>query len=255
MHSIQLHDGRSCTYQIRESIRARRIRLRLSSREGMVVIIPKGMSTRKDDLEVLIRNKSSWISRHLNRFRSREHSHPSPEMPKLPEFLDFQSIREQWFITYATSPEENDSLVRIRETGPKTLHMTNGLAHPTASVVALQQWVRQRAGRLLPSWLNQISDELALPFSKVTIRNQRSRWGSCTRGKNISLNCKLLFLPRQWTRYVLIHELCHTRIMNHGPEFWTLVRRYEPQAKQIREAMRLAWQELPAWLTTAARNN
>ncbi|GAB6059879.1 SprT family zinc-dependent metalloprotease [Desulfonatronum parangueonense] len=220
------------------------------------MIVPKSVFTPKVDLEMLIRSKSSWIIRHLDRFRSRKTESDSPESLKLPDSLDLQAIREQWFITYAASHgSRHNGQVRIREAGPNTLHLTSAVAQPATCAAALQQWVRQRAAGFLPAWLKQISDELDLPFSKVTIRNQHTRWGSCTRGKNISLNCKLLFLPRQWARYVLVHELCHTRVMNHGPDFWSLMHKYEPQSKQIRQAMRLAWQELPAWMVRKDRIN
>jgi hypothetical protein len=83
------------------------------------------------------------------------------------------------------------------------------------------------------------------------IRGQRTRWGSCSGRGTISLNWHLLFLTPEQVRYVLLHELCHTVELNHSPRFWRLLQQHQPDSEVLRQVMRRAWQDLPAWLHEA----
>lgn len=250
MQRVELADGRSCPYRIQESGRARRIRLRLSAAEGMVVIVPAGAVPPREDLERLIQTKSRWIARHLHRFAQQERTARAGNLA-LPGCIHLPALNERWDVRYA-GPDVNQapSSTRVRVATQGVLQVCgpeSGRHEDRAQ--ALRAWVRAKAAAVLPGWLGELARELRMPFSRVTVRDQRTRWGSCSRHGRISLNCKLLFLPRTWTRYVLVHELCHTRIMNHGPDFWALVAMHETQALRIRAEMRTAWRKLPAWLT------
>jgi hypothetical protein len=118
-------------------------------------------------------------------------------------------------------------------------------------VAALRRWLMRRAQRTLPEWLEEVSQEAGLPFASVSIRGQRSRWGSCSADGDISLNYQLLFLPRHLARHVLIHELCHTVELNHSPRFWRTVARHEPDVARLRAEMRRSWSHVPDWLLAA----
>ena len=81
----------------------------------------------------------------------------------------------------------------------------------------------------------------------ISIKNQRTRWGSCARSGRISLNCKLLFLPRELVRYVMVHELCHLLEANHSRRFWAHVCQMDKVADDHHEQMRDAWKLVPSW--------
>lgn len=76
-------------------------------------------------------------------------------------------------------------------------------------------------------------------WNRVSIRNQSTRWGSCSRNGNLSFNYRLLFLPPHLCDYVIVHELCHLREMNHSSKFWALVALTFPDYKKLRQEMRL----------------
>lgn len=252
MHRIELPGGQSCPYRVQESGRARSIRLKLSAAEGLVVIIPARVIIPREQLEELIREKSQWIARHVHRFKQLGRPTPGADTISLPRTIDLPSVHEHWKVRYAA---ERPTGLDFRPTAPRVTILDHGLLqvtgsadHPRDCALALRAWVRAKADAVLPDWLDALARELGMPFSRVTIRDQQTRWGSCTSQGRISLNCKLLLLPRPWTRYVLLHELCHTQLMNHGPHFWDLLTRYEPRARQIRTEMRQAWEKLPVWL-------
>jgi predicted metal-dependent hydrolase len=90
---------------------------------------------------------------------------------------------------------------------------------------------RVEARKKLVDRLNELSEQHAFSFNKVFIRNQKTRWGSCSAKNNISLNMKLVRLPDEMIDYVLIHELVHTRIKNHANGFWAELNRLVGDAK------------------------
>lgn len=79
--------------------------------------------------------------------------------------------------------------------------------------------------------------QMQVEFCKITIRNQKTRWGSCSSKKNLNFNYKLYFLPEEWMDYVVVHELAHLVYMNHGSEFWHLVEKHCPAYAQYRQEL------------------
>jgi len=97
---------------------------------------------------------------------------------------------------------------------------------------------RQQARRELPERLLELATHHGLTVSRVSVRNQRSRWGSCGRDGHICLNWRLVLMP-PWVRdYVLVHELMHLRRMDHSPTYWRLVAEAYPDYRSAREWLR-----------------
>ena len=80
------------------------------------------------------------------------------------------------------------------------------------------------------------------------MRGQRTCWGSHSSTGTISLNYCLLFLDPAHLRYVMIHELCHGRYMNHSTRFWRLVGRFEPDYRRLDKDLNHCWKRIPTWL-------
>lgn len=95
-----------------------------------------------------------------------------------------------------------------------------------------------RARRDLPQRLLELAASHGLTVTKVSIRNQRWRWGSCAPGGHICLNWRLALLPDALRDYVLIHELMHLKRMDHSPKFWKLVERACPDYRELRRRLR-----------------
>ena len=86
--------------------------------------------------------------------------------------------------------------------------------------------------------LCELAKEHKFRYNKVSIRNQRTRWGSCSSKNNISLNMKLLHLPDQLIDYILLHELVHTRVKNHSKDFWNELETVVPNARTVDQQLR-----------------
>ena len=92
---------------------------------------------------------------------------------------------------------------------------------------------KQSAKEFLEGRIKELADKFGFLYNKVTIRNQKTRWGSCSGKNNINLNMQLMNIPNHLIDYVLLHELVHTIVKNHSPLFWTTLDRYVGNAKAI----------------------
>ena len=97
---------------------------------------------------------------------------------------------------------------------------------------------RQKARRELPERLLELAARHGLAVSRVSVRNQRSRWGSCGRDGHICLNWRLVLMPESVRDYVLVHELMHLRRMDHSPAYWRLVAEVCPDYRSARDWLR-----------------
>jgi predicted metal-dependent hydrolase len=105
------------------------------------------------------------------------------------------------------------------------------LSAARASLKAL----RYQAEALLPRRLVELSIKHGFSYGQVSIKKLKSRWGSCDSQQNIVLNFFLMQLPWELIDYVLLHELAHTKVLRHGPDFWELLESLSPKAKTLRK--------------------
>jgi predicted metal-dependent hydrolase len=112
-----------------------------------------------------------------------------------------------------------------------THHPTVQRAAQTASIRAL----RREAEALLPQRLQTLAQQTGFSYKNVSVKQLRSRWGSCSTDKEIVLNLFLMQLPWHLIDYVLLHELVHTKVMRHGAPFWEELERHTPYAKRLRK--------------------
>ena len=92
---------------------------------------------------------------------------------------------------------------------------------------------REKARQELESRLEEIAAKHGYSYNRITIRNQRTRWGSCSSKNNISLNMRLVLLPDKLRDFIILHELVHTKVKNHGNEFWKEITKGEPRAREL----------------------
>jgi len=71
--------------------------------------------------------------------------------------------------------------------------------------------------------VNKICKKYGFTYNKINIKNQKTKWGSCSKKKNLNFNYKIIFLPEKTAEYIIVHELCHLKIFNHSQKFWNLV--------------------------------
>ena len=232
-------------YRVRISPRGRRVRLNLSARDGLTVVIPRGFDARR--VPAIVEARQEWIEKHLWRFSEEARSIAENPPDLLPETIDLPALEEIWHVAYR--PTGAQVIAVLKTAGPGELVVSGAVENGAACRSLLKRWLHRRASEELPPLLARLADENGFRYSRVTIRGQKSRWGSCSARKMISLNYQLLLLPGDIVRYVLLHELCHTVHMNHSEKFWSLLERFDLDSKAMRRRMREGWKDLPAWLS------
>lgn len=95
-----------------------------------------------------------------------------------------------------------------------------------------------QALKVIPERVAYFAPKVGVTYGGITIRNQRSRWGSCSGKGNLNFNCLLMLVPPEVLDYVVVHELCHRREMNHSPKFWAEVERVLPDYQRHRRWLR-----------------
>ena len=222
-------------YSVRASKRAKRVTIKVSSWGGVEVVIP--VKFKRSEIPQILQSKAGWIKKSLEKTR------PVEDLKK-PITIRLSLLGETWSIQYSPS---SDKAVKVTELDRKILLLYGSVGDPATVAEALNQWLQKRAKAVLVPWLGQLSTQLSLPFKRVSVRRQRTKWGSCSAEKSISLNRNLLFLETPLARYVLIHELCHGRILDHSDRFWRLLETFEPHARQTATRVRYASELVPRW--------
>lgn len=162
-----------------------------------------------------------------------------PPEEQLPGTLHLAATGEQWQLEYLEGKRSRVAAVE----GVLNVYSQND----EGAREALLRWLTRCAVEVLTPWLHNVSDELGLPFTRTVIRAQKTRWGSCSSSGTISINRALLFMPPGTVRYLFIHELCHTKEMNHSPRYWRMVAEYMPDYQQHEAILNDGIRQLPRW--------
>ena len=227
-------------YEIRVSRRARHLRIKVTPLGEVVVVIPAGTDPAR--VPQLLVKKHAWLQKVLQRVSERQNSAPASHSLQ-PDRIELAAINETWQVEYA-SHSRHKPIVSI----PDRRLILNAALPSRINADHLRGWLQQRARQILPAWLQQTSEEVGLSYTKVQIRGQKTRWGSCSSRRTISLNRNLLLLPAATVRYLFIHELCHTQHMNHSAAFWQLVADVMPDYQQHENRLREVTRKLPLWV-------
>ena len=222
---------RSISYFVRCSRRARRMRMVMAEDGTLTVILPGNMS--RTDAADFVRSNLAWIERTRLKLSLRGRR-KKPLPPSFPQEFVFPVTGEHFTFRYEWS---DTCWIGVREAGD-SLQVVGRVLDSARVREAVRDYLIRKAERVLEPRIRELASGLGFQPGRITVRFQRGRWGSCSRGRDISLNAQLLFLSPEEVRYVLIHELCHTREMNHSARFWREVERYCPDWRQIRTRLK-----------------
>ena len=226
---------------VRESRRARRLILQVVPPHSLEVIVPRG--TRPRAVEAFVQQNRGWIERARAKLATRS----SRERETLPRRIHLAAIDREVDVTYdlaaGCAPRWIYDDARLR--------VTCAAETPDRARALLRSWILREARILLRPWLFRVGEVVGEMPERVQLRLQRTRWGSCSAQRTVSLNAALLLLAPELVRYLMVHELCHLRWLDHSRRYWRLVERFEPDFRTLDRRLTEAWIELPQWLFAA----
>lgn len=164
------------------------------------VTVRAPMYAPQSDIERILREKEGWIQKHIEKIREQEEKRKKMQGEK----GEYGELVERDYLT-------NEEIKKLADK-------------------ALQH---------IPKRVSYFAKHIGVTYGKITIRNQKTRWGSCSSKGNLNFNCLLMLTPPEVIDYVIVHELCHRKEMNHLGAFWAEVEKvlpdYKEQVKWLKE--------------------
>ena len=231
--------GQSPGFTVRESGRARRLSIKVYPQGRVEVVVPK--RTRARDVQSFVDEHRAWIEQTRASFAEKH----APEPFALPEQVRLRALGRSFRVAYR--PRKDATSVRFRRHG-ELLVLTGSTADESQCVAALKRWLAAVAKQEFEPWLRALSIRTGNSYRRMQVRGQKTCWGSHSSSGTISINYCLLFLEPALVRYLMIHELCHARHMNHSRSFWRAVSLHEPDYKRLDRHLGESWSMVPSWL-------
>jgi len=208
---------REIPYTVRRSARARRVRVNVHAHTGVEVVLPVRAPERA--AAAAVSELRPWIERRLQ---------------------EGQEVLARLAARAGTVPYLGSSLELVAQPGRERVHRDGerllvpaGDARP-----ALERFYRRAARAEIAPRLDRATGLAGSSYSGLDIRAQRTRWASCSAGGRMSFNWRLLLAPERVLEYVVWHEVCHLRILDHSPRFWALLERHWPDYREDRDWLR-----------------
>jgi predicted metal-dependent hydrolase len=231
--------GQEPGFSVRKSSRAKRLSIKVFPRGRVEVVVPKRASVRS--VKEFVEENREWIDRARDSFAE----HFTPEAFVLPSIIRLPAIDRQVIVRYR--PVADVKTVHFRFANG-ILNLTGNTGSEKHCVDALRRWLSGVARKEFEPRLRALSLVTETPFQKMHVRMQRTCWGSRSSSGTISMNLCLLFLKPELLRYLMVHELCHGRHMNHSRRFWKMVSKFEPGYRKLDRRLGESWRDVPAWL-------
>jgi len=216
LNQIKLQE-RIVTYKTIFSNKAKYLRLQINHANELEVILPKRYKHEK--AEDFILQKKNWILKHLK------------EKQKAGFYFLGKEINVQVnYNLFVKKPQIIYSHKKLIANIPAGYSFTQDEVY--------NSWLKHKAKIYIPKRVGELSKLTGFNFSRITIRSQKTRWGSCSANSVLSFNYRLLRFDEKVIDYVIIHELCHLKELNHSKKFWKLVEKYCPNYKSLKRKLK-----------------
>lgn len=224
---------RTLAYQLKRSPRRRTVAISIHPEQGLVVYSPARLSAKW--LEEVLLQKAAWI---LSKTQEAEHARAQVAQPRWAagETLPYMGTAYPLRVTHDPAPTgiRLDDDVIVLNLPFEFPHLV-GPERIRAEVLG---WYREQARRVLMNRVRHFLELTGLHARIVRVKDQKRRWGSCSAEGALNFNWRLILAPPEILDYVVVHEICHLRMLNHSPAFWRLVGGVLPDFRERRAWLR-----------------
>jgi predicted metal-dependent hydrolase len=223
-------------YTIRPSVRARRVSLRIREAGHVEVVVPVHRAAPAP--ETVLRRHAAWIFRTFDRLRRSGGAAANRQL------VDGSGL-------FLLGAERTLRIMREDRRRPLVMMTESEIivcltrSSPEDIRPLLARWIRVRAASAIPRRVRELNGLWNFSYSTIGVRNQRTRWGSCSRRGALSFNWRLLLLPAEVADYLIFHELAHLRYLDHSPRYWSLVEKICPSYRASERWLRRHGRSVP----------
>lgn len=238
---LQLFEARQNDdrWTVRVSHRARRLSVRVYPGGRVEIVAPRGVSAAV--VQRFVGVHRHWIDRRIQ-----DLSTDGAREDLRPESVDLRAIGYRYIVRYEASASPRICI--DTHDADRSIVVSGPIEDEHRVSERLREWLMERAAHSLGAALARTAQHCGFSYRRLQVRRQRTRWGSCSVTGTISLNACVLFLEPEVMRYLLIHELSHTKHMNHSKRFWSLVATHEPDYRRLDRELTGGWRRVPAWV-------
>ena len=242
--------GGDLPYTLRRSSRARRLRVTIDPRRGVIATVP-GVRTREAAacglVEPFLAEREAWIRRHLARQAARVGETAAGELGD-GSLLRYRGEPHRVRVAAGSPGSRRSRVERVGADDEDVLLVTLAAAERRPLPAVLEAWLRVRARTAVDEAIARHAGPLGVAPTVIAVRDTRSRWGSASRAGRVMLAWRLVLAPPGVLETVVVHELCHLCVFGHGPRFWDLVATRIPDHAVHRRWLRTHAVELHAAL-------
>ncbi|MCB0711660.1 MAG: M48 family metallopeptidase [Ignavibacteriae bacterium] len=217
-------NGQRVVYLVRRNPRAKHMRLQVNPFDGVVLTMPARLPLYVNT-DKFVREHGTWVLEKLREY-GRKSTWDSKGEATLRSGESIQFRGKTFRLMVERLAVSDPHVVLNQQVGVISVYLPRS---PEVQLQpALKAWLRGQAAEQITSVALEEARRIGVRFRKVSIREQRTKWGSCTEEGNLSFNWRLILFPPRVLRYVVIHELCHLRHFDHSIRFWRTVAQYMP---------------------------
>lgn len=216
--------GDKIPFTTRVSTKAKYVRVNMSVENGIQVVIPAAVQKRFSDpskLYEVVESQRDWIIRNWERVQKKPDETTATYGSG--SWVPFLGDRYRVLLVVGKAPaitwKEGNLFIELPISHREDQSLIRNL---------LESWYRRQAKVYFPQRVTALNQAIGFSYGKITIKDQKTRWGSCSGKGNLNFNWRLMLAPLQVVDSVIIHELCHLKELNHSEAFWQLVRQYDP---------------------------
>ena len=224
-------------WRVRRSKRARNMAIHVRHAEDVEVVVPVAASATA--IAQFVASQRDWIRRACDALAEQG---PPPDL-RLPNRIELPLCDRSWVIAY----DQNVGQRGWRDVG-HTLALGCAQNQRRKGRLALRNWLQHTGRRVLVPLFEARAEQMGMPYRRIQIRGQKTRWGSYSSSGTVSLNYCLLFTPPDLADYLFVHELCHSRHMNHSKAYWRLVKQFAPDYRRQEARLNDVRRYVPDWL-------